>query len=247
MNPQDSNKVRLSFEVQSYEADLSSRIKPFYIQNHIQEAAYKGAAFCGSDHETLRDMGVAWVLNRIHLRFSELPRWGDKVDIDTWSRGQQGVLWHRNFLMYDENRCIMEGTSAWTVLDLGSRSLFRGEMPFDVTRHLAEDTLPFCTKIPVPKDLVLDDAGSHVPLFSEIDTNSHVNNCRYTEWAMDSLPFDYLLNHTLKDLEINYYREIHPGSRVDFKLGGKDGRWYFEGSVDGSLCFVVAMSFGQDS
>lgn len=237
-------KVHESISIQSYETDLEGRLKPFFLQNHIQEVAYKGSALCGVSYDTLREHNLSWVLNRIHVQISELPLWGDEVLLDTWSRSKVGPLWHRNFRMFGQDgRTLMLATSAWTVLDLGSRSIFRGDLPFDSVMHVEEDTLPYCSRIAVPKDLAMESAGCHSPLFSEFDTNGHVNNCYYTEWAMDSLPFEYLSNHILKDLEVNYYREVHPGCTIDYKLGRQGDRWYFEGLLEGALCFVVALVF----
>lgn len=237
------NKVIQTFTVLSYETDLAKRIKPFFIQNHVQEAGYAGSEFCGAGYDTLRALGLSWVLNRMHLTFNGLPVWGDELRMETWSRGQMGPLWHRNFRLFRGPELLMLGTSAWTVLDLENRSLFRGETPFRNDSHLAEDTLPFCTKIILPKELELQPAGSHTPLFSEIDTNAHVNNCYYTQWAMDALPFDYLRDHELKDLEINYLSEVHPDQELAFELGRQSDVWYFRGLSSGAACFVVKLEF----
>ena len=233
------NKVIQTFTVQSYEADLTKRIKPFFMQNHVQEAGYAGSEFCGAGYGTLRALGLSWVLNRMHLSFNGLP----EVRMETWSRGQMGPLWHRNFRLFRGSELLMLGTSAWTVLDLENRSLFRGETPFRPESHLAEDTLPFCTKIILPKELELQPAGGHTPLFSEIDTNLHVNNCYYTQWAMDALPFDYLRSHELKDMEINYLSEVHPNQELAFELGRQGDVWYFRGLSEGAVCFVVKLEF----
>ena len=237
------NKVIQTFTVQSYETDLAKRIKPFFIQNHVQEAGYAGSEFCGAGYDTLRALGLSWVLNRMHLTFNGLPVWGDELRMETWSRGQMGPLWHRNFRLFRGPELLMLGTSAWTVLDLENRSLFRGETPFRNDSHLAEDTLPFCTKIILPKELELQPAGNHTPLFSEIDTNAHVNNCYYTQWAMDALPFDYLRDHELKDLEINYLSEVHPDQELAFELGRQGDVWYFRGLSSSAACFVVKLEF----
>ena len=237
------NKVSQLFKVLSYEVDSAKRIKPFYIQNHLQEAAYDGSDFCGAGYDTMRMLNLSWVLNRIHLSFEGLPLWGDEVRVDTWSRGQAGPLWHRNFQMFRGSDLLMQGTSAWTVLDLGTRSLFRGETPFDSGRHLAQDTLPFCTKLMVPRDMQMEPAGSHIPLYSEIDTNGHVNNCYYTQWAVDALPFEYLQTHLLKDLEINYFFEVHPGTELAFQLGREGDSWYFRGLDGATVCFLVRLEF----
>ena len=238
-----NNKVNIAFRVQSHEVDCASRLKPFYLQCYLQEAGYAGSAFCGAGYETLRPLGLAWVLNRIHIHVSELPLWGDELRLETWSRGKTGPLWHRNFRLFRGGAVLAEATSAWTVLDLANRSIFRGMPPFREDSHCEEDTLPLCTKLVVPEGLAMEPAGSHVPLFSEIDSNGHVNNCIYAQWAFDALPLDYLAEHSLRDLEINYYAEVSPGMKVDFKLGRAGDVWYFCGVADEIVRFLVRMDF----
>ncbi|MBN2256145.1 MAG: hypothetical protein JW736_10585, partial [Deltaproteobacteria bacterium] len=43
--------------------------------------------------------------------------------------------------------------------------------------------------------------------YRDLDMNEHVNNVRYIEWIIDSFPLEFLRNHTLKELEINYLAE----------------------------------------
>ena len=238
-----SNKVTLPVKVQSHEVDCASRIKPFYLQCMLQEAAYAGSTFCGAGYEALRPLGLAWVLNRLHVHVHALPEWGDALQISTWSRAHVGPLWHRNFRVLRGDAVLVEATSAWTVLDLANRSIFRGQPPFREDSHCEEDTLPFCTKLVVPEGLKMSEAGSHTPLFSERDSNSHVNNCFYTEWAFDALPFDYLSEHALKDIEINYYSEVAPGMKVDFRLGRSGDVWYFCGVSEDIVRFLIRMEF----
>lgn len=237
------NKVSVNVKVQSHEVDCQSRLKPFYLQCYLQEAAYAGSAFCGAGYDALRPLGLAWVLNRIHVSFETMPLWGDDLRLETWSRGKTGPLWHRNFKGYRGSDVLFQATSAWTVLDLANRSIFRGMPPFREDSHCEEDTLPFCTKLVLPEGMTMAPAGSHQPLFSEIDTNGHVNNCCYTEWAFDSLPFDYLSTHALKDLEINYFAEVSPGMTVDFRLGREGDVWYFCGVSADIVRFLVRLEF----
>ena len=239
----NNNKVSLNFKVQSHEVDLASRLKPFYLQCYLQEAGYAGSQYCGAGYETLRDLNIAWVLNRIHISFNGVPKWGDEIRLDTWSRGNRGPLWHRNFQIFRGEEMLIQATSAWTLLDLQNRSIFRGMPPFKENTHCEEDTLPLCTKLIVPEGIQMETVGTHIPAFSEIDTNGHVNNCCYTEWAIDSLPFDYLASHELKDLEINYFAEVSPGMVVDFRLGREGDVWYFCGIHDDIVCFLVRLEF----
>ena len=240
-------QVERRFTIQSYETDINERLKPFYTQNHLQEIAYLGSEYCHCSYDTLRQRNLFWALNRIHFKVFDCPKWGDEVILQTWSRAQTGPLWHRNFRMYkasDTDNPILLGTSAWTLVDLVNRSLFRGETGFDPNFHLDEDTLPHCTKIIVPKDLPVKDAGSHIVAYSDIDSNGHANNCMYTQWALDALPFDYVKAHILSDIEVCYYHEIHAGETARFELAEGDGNvFYLSGKVGETLCFVVKMEF----
>jgi hypothetical protein len=53
----------------------------------------------------------------------------------------------------------------------------------------------------------------------------------------------------LTDIQVGYYREIHPGEQVDFFLGHNPeasltaATWYVEGRVAGERSFVVRLAF----
>lgn len=242
-----NKKVLERFTVQSYESDFFCRLKPFFLQNHMQELAYKGSEFCGASYDQLREDDFFWALNRIHISVSEWPEWREEVYLQSWSRAKQGPLWHRNFKMFregEEDSPLMLGTSAWTMLNIADRSICRGTHGFNEDFHLEKDTLPFCSKIIVPKDIKMQDAGNHIVSFSELDTNGHANNCFYTQWAIDTLPFDYISTHILSDLRICYYHELQFGDNVQLQLGNDTkGKWYLQGMLGDTTCFLVEMQF----
>lgn len=240
-------KVQDIFILQSYETDVFRRLKPFFLQCHVQELAYRGSEFCGASYEDLRKDNLFWALNRIRLSIQEWPLWGDEVCLQTWSRAKAGPLWHRNFRMFRpgrEDSPLMLGTSAWTMLDIANRSICRDEHGFDTSLHLEEDTVPYCQKIAFPRGLPEQDAGSHTVSWNDLDSNAHANNCMYTQWAVDSLPFEYLQSHVLRDIQVNYYHELHYGDTVRFGLtDGGFGKWYLRGLLGDTVCFVVEMEF----
>ena len=138
---------------------------------------------------------------------------------------------------------IVLGTSAWTVVDAGERSLFRGELGFDASFHYSEDTLPFCSKLIIPRDLPRTEAGTHKVVWSDIDTNGHANNCAYTQWVLDLIPVDYVKSHLVKDVQVNYQREVHYGEEVAFELAQEGDVWYVTGKTGDLVCFIERIEF----
>ena len=238
--------VTLNFEIYSYESDINRRIKASSLQNLLQEAAYKGSEFCHCGYSTLKERGLFWALNRINFTILDTPVWGDRVTLQTWSHSQAGPLWHRNFRMFRSDAPdspIVLGTSAWTLVDYAQRSIFRGDTGFDPAFHYPADTLPLCTQIIVPRELQQTGAGSHTVVWSDLDTNAHANNCSYTQWALDAMPYEYVCNKTLRDVSVNYYHEIHCGEKVDFLLARDGDVWFVTGKVGDRICFVERLEF----
>ena len=128
--------VEQHLRINSYESDLNANIKAVSLQNLLQEVAYRGSEFCKCGPSVMKDRGIFWALNRIHFHIYDYPRWEDDVVLQTWSRGQAGPLWHRNFRMLKGGQVSVLGTSAWTVVDLKERSIYRGDLGFDPTRIL---------------------------------------------------------------------------------------------------------------
>jgi medium-chain acyl-[acyl-carrier-protein] hydrolase len=50
--------------------------------------------------------------------------------------------------------------------------------------------------------------------YQDLDTNEHVNNTRYIDWFYETLPLDFLRNHQLSQIEINYLAEAFYDQRI---------------------------------
>ena len=50
--------------------------------------------------------------------------------------------------------------------------------------------------------------------YGDIDSNMHVNNVRYVEWAVESLPLETVLNYELKELNVVFEKECKYGAEI---------------------------------
>lgn len=241
------------FTVESFETDFDRRIKPFALQSRLQELTYRASAAGGAGYADLRERGLFWALNRMHIVVDRWPLWGEDLVLQSWFRGRNGPMYQRNYVLRKAGDAgaapLVRATSAWTVIALEGRGVSREMVYPDDFAEEEEDLLPFCPKVLVPAGIELATAGSRMAAWSDLDSNGHVNNCFYPQWAADLLGFKYLSSHQLTGIQVGYYREIHPGEQVDFFLGhnpeanAATAVWYAEGRVAGERSFVVRLAF----
>jgi acyl-ACP thioesterase len=62
--------------------------------------------------------------------------------------------------------------------------------------------------------------------FTDLDQNSHMNNCRYLDWVADLLPSAFHEQHPVRDLTVCYLSEAREGEQI---------RLSWELQEDGSL------------
>jgi len=98
--------------------------------------------------------------------------------------------------------------TAWLVLDLKSRKPQKIEPLFKHLRHLF-DPLPTAEepeKLPAP--VQPKSKKSYEVRYSDIDIHHHVNNIKYIEWILDSVPFEMNQTHQIQPFEINFLAEF---------------------------------------
>ena len=79
--------------------------------------------------------------------------------------------------------------------------------------------------------------------FSELDVNGHMNNSKYIDETEDLLGAQYLKNHELRSLEIEYKSEIKLGQIVTLKYTKNDDDLSLVGIVEGNPCFELVAKF----
>lgn len=242
----ESYKFRQDVCIPCYQTNDKTLLRPSAFMDLAQEIAYWAAQELGFGYDTLHIHHTAWVLTRMHVRFSKAVAWRDSVSLYTWHKDAGGLFYLRDFDLRGENgESCVTATSSWVVINEETRRLVRPEemahllqVDYDVDDAIVEPA----PKIVLPKGMVPELAGEHTVAFSDIDLIGHTNNARYAVWAMDCLPFEEA-EKPLRELYINFNKETKAGETVEL-LRLKDGdAWYVEGRVDGKSCFVVKMEF----
>jgi acyl-ACP thioesterase len=185
------------------------------LATYFQEAAGRHADALGVAMQDLLADGKAWVLARFRMEIERLPGWGEAVTLETWPSGLDRLYATREVVFRDaEGAVLATGTSAWLVIDTERRR------PLRPPEALYEIDVP---DRPAPLDG--DEADLSAPTredrsrrftvrYHDLDLNRHVNNVRYLEWALETLPPEVLDEHRCAALALQFEAETTLGDPV---------------------------------
>jgi acyl-ACP thioesterase len=206
---------RQEFPVHSYEVDTEGRLTPRALCAFLQEAAGGDAARAGYTMERLAGEGLVWVIQWMRVEVERYPRQGETVHVTTWARPFDRALALREFDVADgAGGRVAVGTSRWAVVDLRARRLVR--LPEFVRRcpvpdrPLALDRAPSALEPAEPADL----ERRFEVRRGDLDTVRHVNNTRYVEWALETVPDEVQEQCRPSAFEIAFRREAVYGDTV---------------------------------
>jgi len=196
------------YPVRSYDVDARGYLSVGSLCNFLQDAAGGHAHAIGVSVDQLHNMHLTWVLVRMRVELTRHLHWQDRLHIQTWPSHQERLFSHRDFLLCDEagadvGRCV----TVWVLMDLQRwrpQRLSALPTPLSIPdRPRALPTMP--SKIKIPETFATQhpfQVGDR-----DLDRNGHVNNVRYIEWALETVPVSVLNTCGLEMLEINFTGE----------------------------------------
>lgn len=194
------------------EVDSGNKIKLPAIVNYFQDCTTFQSEDMELGHQTLEKYGKIWILSSWQIEVDRYPLIGEKIKVDTWSAGFEGIYGHREFRMRTEDGEVLAWAhSLWLYMDMKKG---RPTRPDESTQeaygeeHLMErEILP--RKITLPEEA--KEYESFPVLRCQIDTNEHVNNCQYIQMALEVMP------------ECGHVKKI----RVEYKKSAVLGDWIY--------------------
>lgn len=206
-----------NFLVLSNEADISHRASLYSMGNYLQEAARSHAHQLGWGVESLRQDQMFWVLSRLEIQVKTYPSPGDIITVETWPKGTDRLFALRDFHVFLGKEIIASATSSWALLQLPARrpaplTSMSQVMYINQNKHAITHVVD---RLPAPGAEV--DVFDRKLMYTELDLNGHVNNTRYINWMLDTLPVNYHLNHHVVTARFNYLAEVFPHNSIIIK------------------------------
>lgn len=177
-------------------------------------------------HSTQRNFGMTylntinktWVLSRLAIELSDMPKEHDKFTIETWVESAMKYFTKRNWAIYSQDGSKTYGyaKSIWAMIDTVTRE------PQDILAindgkirdYLCPDMpcdMQDISRVTVPQ---MTEYTEFTVSYSDVDVNGHCNSMKYIDHVIDTFNKEQFLNYHLQRLEIAYVAEGHWGETI---------------------------------
>ncbi len=204
-----------NFRIHSFHMDPKGKAHLTSICNFLQEGASMHAETAGFGYRDLLAANQVWVLVRLKVLIYIYPEWKEEIKLKTWSRGNEGIFYIRDFIIKNEKQeVIVKATSSWAAINTKTRrpELVAGleEGMYSLKDEKAIDRkLEKLPRLKNPQQL----RAPRIE-YSDIDLLYHVNNVKYIELIINSFPLEINTTMQVKSIEINYMGEAKYGEKV---------------------------------
>jgi len=212
----DKSLIEKKYAVSIYEMDMKYTATMPAICNYCYDVGMTHATALLKGNDFL-PKDVVFVITRFQARIERYPIFGENVLIRSWLSPVESKHVVRNYLLMDESgEIIGRAINSATTFNLKKRAGEDLSAHFDDAKFKAlnlEPALPHVfEKIP---DVVSPDYVNNVDVrYFDCDFYQHVNNVKYTEWCIETMPIEFIKTHRLYEVDINYRREASLGERL---------------------------------
>lgn len=223
---------KYEFTAEPFHCDFTKTLFMGHLGNHMLNAADFHATARGFGMTYLNPVHKTWVLSRLAIEMTDMPREYARFSVETWIEGVMKYFTHRNFRVADAadpGRVYGYGRSVWAMIDTGSRQPedILAVKDGEVARYVEQGAecpiaAPSRVKMSAGAKLV---AGVDTR-YSDVDVNGHINSVKYIEHVLNLFSLDWHSANRVVRIDVAYVAESYYGDRLNF---------YREDAADGTI------------
>lgn len=168
----------------------------------------------GLDYYVKND--VAWMIYKYDITIKTYPDFKKSIRVMTEPINLARFYAYRLFEVtdIDTQEILATANSLWFFIDTKQRK------PAKITSEISEG---YRIQLDSKRELSIEDPGTvseyslqkeFLIRFGDIDTNNHVNNIKYVEWALEVVPYEIFHEFSLHRLKIIYKKEGNYGRKI---------------------------------
>jgi acyl-ACP thioesterase len=221
----DISSIIRDFTVQVYDLDMNYSSTMPVICNYLQETGITHGMMITADAGISSD-DIVFVLTRLHVKMERYPQWKEKISVRSWLSPVKDKYVIRNFeVLAKDGEIIGRGINSAVAFDMKNRT--GGAVAGDVSKVQTLDT-EFALPHTFEKLASVASGEYQNSLdvrYFDCDLYHHVNNVKYIQWCIETLPVEFIRSRKLYEIDINFRAEGNIGDKLVVKTesGSDDG------------------------
>ena len=182
--------------------------------NILQLTAAAHSEIGGISFSDMQEFNQAWVLSRMRVEITELPKWKDVVTVKTWINTLENSRSVRALEMYINEKKVTGCETFWAVFNTETRRPEALALPFEHFKLYPENKATQKTFSKINLNNETEMVFEKTVALSDLDIVNHVNNVRYLEWCLDFVGVELILNQKIESFEMNFLKELSLKDKV---------------------------------
>ena len=212
-------------KITSVDVDGNLNLKMPSIFKFFQQVSSNHSEILGVGKKDTIDKNMCWVITRFKVVVYEYPKLNDEIVVSTHPGETMKFLFPRYYQIYSKKgKLLVSACAIWLILNQETRRVVA--KPFGNNVFKAERSKD---DIAVPESINLDgfelnEVEKRLVRYNDTDLNGHLNNTKYVVYILDVFDRDFHNSHELKEIQINYEKEIREKQTVTLLKSDKDNK-----------------------
>lgn len=203
-------RTRVSYDDIDQDRNLTLR----GAMGHMQEAAILHSSQSGYSIEDVSRTHVIWMLVQWRAKLVGKVKWNRDLTVCTWPRTMERLTSIRNYEVFGGDGALAAiGESNWVLVNADSGRPARITPEIAAAYHLTERDVFSAPLPPLSKGEGTLTAQLTVS-YRDLDTNCHVNNRVYLDYAREALPAEWI-TYPFTEVSVRYHKQLLLGNPVN--------------------------------
>ena len=180
---------------------------------YLGDAASAHASSVGLGLNEIPITHIAWVIVDWKIKMFSHPQYNEEIIIKTWPRVLEKFYSYRDFEVFDNNNNLIAiASSKWIMINSETKKIEKINNTVLSSYEVYKKSVfsePLDEKPKIPDNLKLN--FTYTIQRRDIDTNGHVNNLHYIDYALETLPEEVYYSNVFNNIDIHYKKEIKYG------------------------------------
>ena len=243
IDPNFTSILSKDWEINFTQCTPNGYLKYTDLCNLLQLTAAAHSEVGGISFTDMQEFNQAWVLSRMRVEITELPKWKDIVTVKTWINSLENSRSVRALEMHVNGKKIVGSETFWAVFNTEARRPEPLALPyrhFELYPENKATEIGFAKiNLPQEKEIIFERTVS----LSDLDIVNHANNVKYLEWCLDLVDENKILSQQVKSFEMNFLKELSLKDKVIIHECINDNDVVFSITKEDKTCYALQLNW----